>query len=63
MPHRIRTLELRLSTLAWRRTQPCAIVNTALVNGIFARAPYGGTNRVGGAPKCVAGHAQRARRR
>eukprot|EP00959_Pyramimonas_sp_CCMP1952_P059179 1235848-Pyramimonas_sp.AAC.1 len=26
--------------LAWRRTQPYAVVNPAIVNTIFARAPY-----------------------
>eukprot|EP00959_Pyramimonas_sp_CCMP1952_P338408 7086917-Pyramimonas_sp.AAC.1 len=48
--------------LSWRRTQPCAVVNTASMNIIFARAPYGATKRARGAPRCAAGHATRAKK-
>ena len=37
--------------LAWRRTQPYAVVRTAVVNTVFGGAPCGGTKRVRGVPK------------
>ena len=36
--------------LAWRRTQPYAVVSTAIVNILFGGAPHGATNRMGGVP-------------
>eukprot|EP00959_Pyramimonas_sp_CCMP1952_P310803 6504262-Pyramimonas_sp.AAC.1 len=41
--------------LAWRVTQPYAVVRTAIVNIFFGGAPYGATRRVLGVPKWVWG--------
>ena len=37
--------------LSWRRTQPYAVVSTAIVNIFFGGAPYGATNRMSGVPE------------
>ena len=37
--------------LSWRRTQPYAVVSTAIVNIFFGGAPCGATKRVRGVPK------------
>ena len=37
--------------LAWRRTQPYAVVSHAVVNIVFGGALYGATKRVSGVPK------------
>eukprot|EP00959_Pyramimonas_sp_CCMP1952_P137639 2880691-Pyramimonas_sp.AAC.1 len=47
--------------LSWRKTQPYAAVNIAIMNIIFARAPYGATNRAKGVSKCVAVYTKRAK--
>eukprot|EP00959_Pyramimonas_sp_CCMP1952_P342871 7183079-Pyramimonas_sp.AAC.1 len=47
--------------MAWRRTQPYAVVNIALVNIVFGGAPSGAANRMKGVPKRVAGHTTRTK--
>ena len=42
--------------LSWRRTQPYAVVSTAIVSIFFGGAPYGATNRMRGVPKCGGVH-------
>ena len=42
--------------LSWRRTQPYAVVSTAIVNIFFGGVPYGATNRMRGVPKCGGVH-------
>ena len=44
---------LLFKKLSWRRAQPYAVVNTAIVSIFFGGAPYGATILVRGAPKCV----------
>ena len=48
-----RRSETELKKLSWRRTQPYAVVSTAIVNNFFGGDPYGATNRARGVPKCV----------
>ena len=43
--------EEKMEKLAWRRTQPYAVVSAALVSTVFGGAPDGATKRVRGAPK------------
>ena len=40
-----------ISKLSWRRTQPYAVVSSAVVRIVFGGAPYGATKRVRGGPK------------
>ena len=43
--------EAKILQLAWRRTQPHAVVSATLVSPVFGGAPYGATKRVRGVPK------------
>eukprot|EP00959_Pyramimonas_sp_CCMP1952_P145372 3043414-Pyramimonas_sp.AAC.1 len=49
------------SKLARRRTQPYAVVNTAIVKIFFGGAPYGVTNRMRGVLNCEIGYTARAK--
>ena len=47
--------------IAWRRTQPYAVVSTAIVNIAVGGAPYGATTRIRGVPNSVAGYTTRTK--